>query len=221
MWSAAENASWGRNVARGLLHGDASPVAARLAGNGPDAWIAFDREVRRALRSPGTETGDKRLEARLCHPDGRVRMAALAAWRNPPLPLLVIRCADWVPQVRDRARRVLGRVVAKHPAEVLLGLTPFVLRLGCREHGGWAVEQLEAALSGRYSLLAAWWRPGRPCTTWSWNALTPEQRDRLLEALCGAADLTTRRFGVRVALAAGRFGVRATARRAAVEPDPV
>lgn len=70
---------------------------------------------------------------------------------EPPLPLVLIRCADWVPQVRDRARRVLGRVVARYPAEVLIGIAPFILRLGGREHGAWAVEQLEAALSGRYS----------------------------------------------------------------------
>ncbi|MFE2857908.1 hypothetical protein ACFXJO_43195 [Streptomyces lavendulae] len=222
MWSAAEDASWGRAVARGLLRGDTSPVAGRLAGNGPQAWIAFDEEMRGLQRAHGPRIPCERLEARLCHPDGRVRAAALAAWRNPPLQLVLIRCADWVPQVRDRARRVLGRAVAAHdPAEALTGLAPFVLRLGGRRHGAWAVEQLEAALSGRYSLLAAWWRPGRPCTTWSLNALTPEQRDRILARLRGTADLATRRFATRVTLAAGRCGVREAARRAATEPDPV
>ncbi|MFF5706884.1 hypothetical protein ACFY7H_31030 [Streptomyces sp. NPDC012794] len=222
MWSAAENASWGRTVAKELLEGDASPVAGRLLGNGPEAWIAFDEEVRRLQRSsPGRAAGGGRLEARLCHPDGRIRAAALAAWRLPPLELVLIRCADRVPQVRDRARRVLGRLTAKYPADVLTGITPFVLRLGGRAHGTWAVEQLEAALSGRHSLLAAWWRPGRPCTTWSWNALTPQQRDRLLARLRGSADLASRRFAARVTLARGRFGVRETARQAAAEPDPV
>lgn len=83
MWSAGENASWGRAVARGLLRGDTSPVAGRLAGNGPEAWTAFDEEMRRLLRSHSAEIAGKRLEVRLCHPDGRVRAAALAAWRNP------------------------------------------------------------------------------------------------------------------------------------------
>lgn len=237
MWSAAENASWGRAVARGLLRGDTSPVAGRLAGNGPEAWIAFDEEMRALQRAHDARLHDvrlhdarlhdarlhgERLEARLCHPDGRVRAAALAAWRNPPLQLVLIRCADWVPQVRDRARRVLGRAVAAHdPAETLIGLTPFVLRLGGRRHGAWAVEQLEAALSGRHSLLAARRRPGRPCTPWSRNALTPEQRDRVLGRLRGTADVPTRRFATRVTLAAGRYGVREVARRAATDPDPV
>ncbi|MEU3403975.1 hypothetical protein ABZ766_08505 [Streptomyces sp. NPDC006670] len=179
------------------------------------------------------------LEARLCHPDGRVRAAALAAWRHPPAQLVLIRCADWVPQVRERARRVLGRVLARHPvrtrdralralnrpvaddpAHALTALTPLALRLGGREHGGWAVEQLEAALSGRYSVLAAWWRPGLPSTTWSRNSLTRRQRAGMLDRLAAGADLPTRRFAARVALAAGGYGVRDIARRAAAEPDP-
>ncbi|AZM88330.1 MULTISPECIES: hypothetical protein [Streptomyces] len=240
MWSAAEDESWGRNAAAGLLEGHESPAAALLAGNGPDAWTGFDREVRRLLRCRPTPEGGGRLEARLCHPDGRVRMAALAAWRNPPLELLVIRCADWVPQVRDRARRVLGRAVARHPvrnrdrarralnrpvaddpARVLTALVPLALRLAGREHGGWAVEQLEAALSGRYSLLAAWWRPGLPSTTWSRNSLTAAQREAMLERLAGSADRPTRRFAARVAVACGQYGTRELARRAAAEGDPV
>ncbi|KIF03792.1 hypothetical protein PL81_22260, partial [Streptomyces sp. RSD-27] len=205
MWSAAEDEARGRGVARGLMGGDTVPVARRLVGNGPEAWIAFDREMRRLQRFPGASVD--RLEARLCHPDGRIRASALAAWRNPPAQLVLIRCADWVPQVRERARRVLGRVVAHHPvrtrdrarralnrpvaddpAFVLTALTPLALRLGGREQGAWAVEQLEAALSGRYSVLAAWWRPGLPSTTWSWSSLTPRQREGMLERLAGNAD---------------------------------
>ncbi|MEU3915620.1 HEAT repeat domain-containing protein [Streptomyces sp. NPDC029721] len=238
MWSAAEDAAWGRGVARELVHGNTASVAGRLVGNGPEAWIAFDREVRRLQRFRGVSVD--RLEARLCHPDGRVRASALAAWRNPPVQLVLIRCADWVPQVRERARRVLGRVLAHYPvrtrdrarralnrpvaddpARLLTALTPLTLRLGEREHGDWAVEQLEAALSGRYSSLAAWWRPGLPSTTWSWNSLTPAQREGMLERLTGSADRPTRRFGAGVSLACGRYGARELARRAAVEHDPV
>ncbi|MFF4581297.1 hypothetical protein [Streptomyces sp. NPDC001389] len=237
MWSAAEHAARGRGAARGLRHGDTVPVARRLLGNGPEAWIAFDREMRRLQRFPGTPVD--RLEARLCHPDGRIRASALAAWRNPPHELVLIRCADWVPQVRERARRVLGRVVAHHPvrtrdrarralnrpvaddpALVLTALTPLALRLGGREHGAWAVEQLEAALDGRYSALAAWWRPGLPSTTWSWNSLTVRQRAGMLDRLTGSADRPTRRFAARVALGVGRYGAGELARRAAAELDP-
>ncbi|WP_121014801.1 hypothetical protein [Streptomyces sp. 3211.6] len=239
VWSAAENAARGRSVAQGLVHGDTAPVAGRLLGNGPEAWTAFDEEVRRLQRLPGAPAPVNRLEARLCHPDGRIRASALAAWRNPPLQLVLIRCADWVPQVRERARRVLGRVLANYPARTrdrarralgrpvpydaahaLTELTPLFLRLGGREHGGWAVQQLEAALAGRYSLLAAWWRPGQAATTWSWNSLTAPQRAGMLDRLGRSPDLPTRRFAARVALATGRYGVRELARRAAAEPDP-
>lgn len=237
MWSAAEHAARGRSAAGELMRGDTVPVAGRLLGHGPEAWIAFDREMRRLQRFPGAPVD--RLEARLCHPDGRIRASALAAWRNPPLQLVLIRCADRVPQVRERARRVLGRAVANHPAvtanrarrmlnrpvtydsaRLLAELTPLALRLGGRDHGGWAVEQLEAALSGRYSLLAAWWRPGQPATTWSWNSLTVRQREGMLDRLTGSADRPTRRFAARVALGVGRYGAGELARRAAAEHDP-
>ncbi|MEU4726780.1 hypothetical protein [Streptomyces sp. NPDC023588] len=211
----------GRHVAAGLLDGDTTPVAAGLARSGPDAWIAFDKEVRRVHSRSYGPLSTGRIEARLCDPDGRIRAAALAAWRNPPLQLVLIRCADWVPAVRDRARRVLGRAVAKDPVGALIALAPLVLRLGRREHGAWGLEQLEAALSGRYSLLAAWWRPGQPSTTWSWNALTGGQRAFILSRLSEGADLPARRFAARVTLAAGRVDVRESARRAAAERDPL
>ncbi|MEV7524860.1 hypothetical protein [Streptomyces sp. NPDC091371] len=212
----------GRAAAQDLLwKQDPAPVAGVLGLSGPEAWIAFDEEVRRIGRGYDPPPRGKRLEARLCDPDGQIRAAALAAWRFPPLPLVLIRCADWAPPVRERARRVLGRLVAKYPADVLALLTPLALRLGAREHGGWAVEQLEAALTGRYSLLTAWWRPGRPSTTWEWTSLPPAQRAAVLERLHRDADLPARRFAARLAIGAGRTGVRELARRAADEPDPV
>lgn len=143
-----------------------------------------------------------------------------AAATYPPLELVLIRCADWAPPVRGRARRVLGRMVAKDPAGWLIHLTPLILHLGRREHGAWAVEQLEAALTGRYSLLAAWWRPGRPSTTWSWNSLTEAQREDILDLLRKPADLPTRRFAARLSVQTSRLGVRELALLAACELDP-
>ncbi|WP_051832336.1 hypothetical protein [Streptomyces katrae] len=203
-----------------LLRPDTDVFTGGFLWHRPESWIAFDEEVRRLASRSYEPLHSDRLEARLCHPDGRVRAATLAAWRNPPLLLVLIRCADWVPAVRERARRVLGRIVARNPEPMLTALIPLALRLGRRENGAWAVEQLEAALSGRYSLLAAWWRPGRPSTTWSWSSLTAEQRARILDHLGRTADLPTRRFAARLTLAAGRLGVRELARRAATEHDP-
>ncbi|MFI6001138.1 hypothetical protein ACIA98_12060 [Streptomyces sp. NPDC051366] len=203
-----------------LLRPDTDVSTGRLPWDRPDAWIAFDEEVRRLASRPYEPLRSNRLEARLCDPDGRIRASALASWRNPPLLLVLIRCADRVPAVRERARRVLGRIVAKDPEPMLTALVPLALRLGRREHGAWAVEQLEAALSGRYSLLAAWWRPGRPSTTWSWSSLTGEQRVGILDHLRRMPALPTRRFASRLALADGRLGVRELARQAATEHDP-
>ncbi|MFE2285846.1 hypothetical protein ACFXDJ_16975 [Streptomyces sp. NPDC059443] len=244
---------WGQGAAVDLLKGrERAPVSRLLAQSGPEAWTSFDEEVRRIGRRSCEPLRGKRIEARLCDPDGRVRASALHAWWLPPLELLLltwvawippvrrrirlvlhraaatyppielvlIRCADWAPPVRGRARRVLGRMVAKNPVEWLVHLTPLVLRLGRREHGAWAVEQLEAALTGRYSLLAAWWRPGRPSTTWSWNSLTPAQRTDILDRLCERPDLPTRRFAARLSVETGRLGVRELALLAACELDP-
>ncbi|MFB6617127.1 hypothetical protein ACFCV9_23410 [Streptomyces sp. NPDC056367] len=212
----------GRSVAATLLTREYPLlVADRFASNGPAAWTAFDEEVRRLHSRAYAALRRDRIEARLCDPDGRVRASALAAWRNPPAQLVLIRCADWAPPVRERARRVLGRLVAKDPARMLAELTPLVLRLGSREHGAWALEQLEAALSGRYSVLAAWWRPGQPSTTWSRNSLTAPQRDEILGRLRRSGDLPTRRFAVRLTLESGRFGLREQALLAAGESDPL
>lgn len=246
--------SIGRGAAVDLLVGhEPTPVSRALADHGPEAWTAFDEEVRRIGRRSYEPLRGKRVEARLCDRDGRVRASALraspfppleflllcfvswfpplrgryrralgrAAALYPPLDLVLIRCADWAPPVRGRARRVLGRLVARYPVDSLVHLAPLALRLGRREHGAWAVEQLEAALTGRYSLLAAWWRPGRASTTWSWNSLTPAQRADALERLCRGRDLPSRRFAARLITEAGGTGVRELARRAALESDPV
>lgn len=254
MGAGARQDVWtGQGAALDVLWGRlAIPVTDMLAGSGPDAWTAFDEEVRRIGRRSYEPLRGRRIEARLCDPDGRIRASALrasptpplefvlltfvswfpplrgryrrafdrAAALYPPLELVLIRCADWAPPVRGRARRVLGRMVARSPVDALVRLAPLALRLGRREHGAWAAEQLEAALTGRYSLLAAWWRPGRPSTTWSWNSLTPAQREEVLGRLRRHADRPTRRFAARLSLEIGGTGVRELALRAAAEPDP-
>lgn len=223
--SARQDAEQGRAAAAAMLgEGPADAgggVAARLARTGPEAWTAFDEEVRNLIASSYPPPRSGRIEARLCDRDGRVRETALSAGQNPPPQLVLIRCADWVPQVRERARRVLAGIVAREPVTALVGLGPLIVRLGRREHGAWAVEQLEAALSGRHSPLTAGWRSGRPSATWSWTALTGEQCADALARLSDGADLATRRFATRLTVAAGGIGVRDLARRAARELDPV
>ncbi|MCZ0979026.1 hypothetical protein O1L60_07065 [Streptomyces diastatochromogenes] len=72
----------------------------------------------RALAPPGPappRTRGPELTLALCHPDGRIREAALrraaalpAAGLRPLLPLVAIRCADWAEPVREPARDRCG-----------------------------------------------------------------------------------------------------------------
>ncbi|MET8883315.1 hypothetical protein [Streptomyces rubiginosohelvolus] len=80
----------------------------------------------------------------LCHPDGRVREAALVAVRSAPelRPLLVVRCADWVAPVRAKARAALAEL----PGDALFSSAELILRLSRRARGDFALTLLEDAL---------------------------------------------------------------------------
>ncbi|WP_327412966.1 hypothetical protein [Streptomyces sp. NBC_01233] len=202
--------------------------AQRLTGTAPDEtgfplpegaaaeWIDFDHEVRRIHRWSYVPPGSGAAQAvRLCHPDGRVREAAL---REPePVPELVaIRCADWVPAVQKRARRLLVAALAGDPAGTLRRLTPIVLRLGRREQGAWAMELFRAVLRGEpVAADTSWWdlRSSR-------GILLLGDTAEFLGELRGSADLPTRRYAARLTLDAGLLGLRELARLAAGEHDP-
>lgn len=183
----------GRAAAQAALRGAADATGGPLLpGAGPEAWTAFDQEIRSYARywSAGTDSP----EVALCHPDGRIRRQALAA-PHPTPELVAIRCADWAPPVRRRARRVLAGLLAADPQPALLRLTPLVLRLGRREQGAWARELFE-------------------------EALRAEAGGTALDRLHDSPDLPTRRLAARTAVGAGALDVRELARRAAAEPDP-
>ncbi|MCX4524913.1 MULTISPECIES: hypothetical protein [unclassified Streptomyces] len=215
----------GRDAAeRLLLRGERFGIGGIRRLDLPGAWTAFDEEVRRVhARSYEPPRGD-RIETRLCHPDGRIREAALGE-RNPPLPLVAIRCADWVPAVRERARRVLADALAARPGQTLVDLVPLVLRLGRREQGAWALELFETALRAEEPVLAPLWRPARPARWWRDArpalTMTGEVPDTVMAWLRRSGDLRVRRFAVRLTLDAGLFDVRELARRAAGEQDPL
>ncbi|MEU5334131.1 hypothetical protein AB0G51_12430 [Streptomyces asoensis] len=138
----------------------------------PDSWIDLDLRVRelasqrpelfhsRASRSGrrmywhtdaslptvtwDREPDDAELALALCHPDGRIREAALDRARGRPvlLALVVVRCADWVEPVRARARAML----AEAPRHQLVAHAPLVLRVGHRFRGALAERLLIGAL---------------------------------------------------------------------------
>ncbi|MGW1638799.1 hypothetical protein [Streptomyces lavendulae] len=189
---AAPGTRPGRAAAEALVNGKGTGSTAELAFARPGDWTEFDRTVRLLHRHPWGAPGDARIGVRLCHPDGRIRQAALGA-ADAPLPLIAVRTADWVPAVRVRARELLEQALAADPPGTLRALTPLVLRLGRRGQGAWALERFEAALHAEPSVL-----PG----------------------LCGDADPLTRRFAARLSLRRAEPDPRDAARRAAAETDP-
>ncbi|MFD7082624.1 hypothetical protein ACFYXV_21285 [Streptomyces sp. NPDC002181] len=221
---AQRQAEEGRAAAVALLRGGRFGIGGARRPVLPVSWMAFDAEIRRShLLWFSGPRGAGRVEERLCHPDGRVREAALRD-PKPPLPLVAIRCTDWVPAVRERARQVLADALAADPARTLIDLTPLVLRLARREQGGWASGLFEEALAAEDPVLTPWWRPARDAQWWrparEAVSMTGEQPDTVLGWLRRSADLPTRRFATRITLSRGLLGVRELARRAAREHDP-
>ncbi|MFD7335565.1 hypothetical protein ACFV98_06135 [Streptomyces violascens] len=118
-----------------LFHSNASPSGRRLVW-GPDASLPTATWPRKP--------SDAELALALCHPDGRIRGAALshAAERPALLALVVIRCTDWAGPVRDQARAFL----AETPPHRLAAHAALILRVGRRSRGGFAQELLTEAL---------------------------------------------------------------------------
>ncbi|MEV2245881.1 hypothetical protein [Streptomyces sp. NPDC049970] len=82
----------------------------------------------------------------LCHHRWQAREAALAFTPGRPvlLPLVLVRCADSRPEVRERARRMLATAL-DGPGAPARGLLPTALRLSLRPHGTWALERVLGA----------------------------------------------------------------------------
>ncbi|MFJ5274772.1 hypothetical protein [Streptomyces sp. NPDC088358] len=118
-----------------LFHSNASPSGRRLTWD-PNASLPTVTWHRRP--------GDAELALALCHPDGRIREAALdqTEERPPLLALVVIRCADWAGPVRERARVLLSET----PPHRLTAHAALTLRIGRRPRGGFAQELLTGTL---------------------------------------------------------------------------
>ncbi|WP_243860227.1 hypothetical protein [Streptomyces sp. BK208] len=144
-------------VAAATRLADGAPLQSTLDVAHPGDWLALDAAVRevawhRPQFLPGwehsapppaelTHLDESRLALALCHRDGRIRQeAVLQSVRYPGLlPLIVIRCTDWVEPVREHARRLLGEALNVGSA---LDLAPLILRVGRRDRGTFGVEAL-------------------------------------------------------------------------------
>ncbi len=148
-------------------HGDTDLIAgttqALLAAD-PRMWLALDVSARRSWwhgpqwagavtrRLLDDQRGLLDLLLAACHPDGYVREAAVAAMseRDEPtaLPVLALRAADWVPEVRDRARQACRRCLDNAPNDAITFLAPVALALRARQTGGWLADAVDALLPG-------------------------------------------------------------------------
>ncbi|MCX4694315.1 hypothetical protein [Streptomyces sp. NBC_01408] len=188
----------GRDAALKLADGTGAPLDEVVDTDDPAAWTALDIGVRYLAPYEAKAFGSRAATA-LCHWNGRIREAAVIEAAGDPelLPLVVLRCADWAPQVRKAAREVLLAALRDSGEECLRALTPMVMHLHGRHEGRWAVGVFEAALR------------------------EPRHAAALAE-LCSHRDLRTRRAAVRITLEdAGSAAAPALARRAAREPDAV
>ncbi|MEU1534278.1 hypothetical protein [Streptomyces fagopyri] len=150
---------------------DETPPVVRLAGGAPlrstldvadpGEWLALDAAVRETawhdsrfqpewehltpLAVDPNQADESRLALALCHRDGRIRQEAVRQSPRYPglLPLIVIRCADWVGPVSESARQLLCELLE---AGCAVDLAPLILRVGRRDRGAFGVELLEKVL---------------------------------------------------------------------------
>ncbi|MER6678046.1 hypothetical protein [Streptomyces sp. NPDC000983] len=189
---------------------EGAPLHGTLDVTDPGDWLALDAAVREMswyrerflpewehsapLPADLTRLGESRLALALCHRDGRIRQEAVRqSVRHPGLlPLVVIRCTDWVGPVREHARQLLREALTVDSA---LGLAPLVLRVGRRDRGAFGVEALG-------------------------QILRQAPRDRLA-VLLTAPDRVVRRFAYRLAVEGRLLRPAELARAAAHDQDTV
>ncbi|WKU42733.1 hypothetical protein Q3V23_00845 [Streptomyces sp. VNUA116] len=196
---------------------DLAHLAVKAAGSGPGSamgevldtakaedWVAFDLAVRRLWTRPATDwlragnpaPNEPSLAVALCHPDGRIRQAALTSLSLESvalLPLVAVRCADWVAPVREAARVMLRRALPEAAPEVLVAVAAVILRVAQRRHGDFARQLLEEVL----------------------------QDGEIADALLSSKDRAARRLGHRIAVERGRLTCEDLARIAARDTDIV
>lgn len=137
-------------VAQALAHSSGRQVsphraAERLQYLPAHRYLILDQSVRTHLseyeRLPAQSTQEPREAAQLfiqgCDRDGHLRQRALQTMHKHPgrlaTALALIRCDDWVPQVRDEAMALLRDIVHREGSEPLFELGGLLSRLRGRQ----------------------------------------------------------------------------------------
>lgn len=131
----------------------AARTALRILWTSPRLVVRLDEHVRRAYR-PRTfgksKDGPLTVAMDATHRDGHVRERAVARMLTAPepawMPFLVLRAADWVRPVRDRARAGLALLLADDPRTYLPAVLEMTLVGSVWLRGGFAHGQALAAL---------------------------------------------------------------------------
>ncbi|WP_338933057.1 hypothetical protein WEB32_33255 [Streptomyces netropsis] len=199
-----------RKAVDAVRRGSAASLETLLDAGDAEHWIALDLGIRRRswywsdtlpsmawVRAGEPPANEPSLAVALCHPDGRIRQAALVSGAAVPalLPLVAVRCADWVVPVRAQARELLRAALVEADPTTLATVTAVVLRTARRRHGEYAQELVVETLR--------------------------QADDELTDALLGSRDRATRRLAHRIAIGRDRFSPARLARLAATDDDVV
>ncbi|HVK22690.1 MAG TPA: hypothetical protein VM677_15120 [Actinokineospora sp.] len=206
-------------------------IAAASDLSEPRQWIAFDEAARSGRWTGPRERVPAALEAvfAACDRDGRVREAAVG--RIGCLPVLALRAADWVPQVRARARAECLRVLDESPVAAFLTLAPVAYAVRERGGGDWLAGELDALIRGAAVLPVALTSPNRTVrrvahlmaieaellTLPQLIAAARTDGDTVVRRACGEAAIT--RGGARALVANGPSGARAYALQVLADLD--
>ncbi|GGU95061.1 hypothetical protein GCM10010182_09190 [Actinomadura cremea] len=199
----------GSELARFVLGAAAGPPDAAervldgLAEATPRTWLRLDTALRAwwAYGDSGRDgTGVLSDLVAACSGDGRRREAALARASLETdrrlLPILVIRTADWVRPVRERARVVLARALAEPPTLPAVGVA---LEMREWSRGGHAVEVMSEALRDVPGARSATHLPTRRLAYDLWLGDEPPQDDIVRAALTETDPVSRLRCAERVA----------------------
>ncbi|MFJ7210209.1 hypothetical protein [Amycolatopsis sp. NPDC098790] len=174
------------------------PDLAAFAAGDVRRWVDFERAVRRACRYGRKGRLSRRptrqeLAEASCDDDGYLREAAverLAARTDPEaLPLLLLRCVDWVEPVRNLARTL---VLSKLDEPAFRAVLPLIGVLRRRQVDDWMTTLFRQALTPRL-LDAALSVADRETRRWvHGEALDLLPRERLLDIATRDGDFVVR-----------------------------
>ncbi|WP_052407163.1 HEAT repeat domain-containing protein [Allokutzneria albata] len=147
--------------------GDAATAESLLAKADPRLWRAIDAAARRGL-AVDAMLGDRLLSGRVtaldlviaaCCRQGYVRELAMVELSSMDSrlagPILALRAADWVPEIRRRAKGICVERLAADPVAAFAQLGPVAFALENRAEGDWLSSAVDSALADDRVFFAA------------------------------------------------------------------